>query len=48
MLIPDPDFFPSWIPDPTKIGGKINIKKSVVLPFDNFLLLQIAEAGLDS
>jgi hypothetical protein len=43
MFIPDPDFYPSWISDPT-IAAKKEGKKIVVPPFfeaQNFTKLRI-------
>jgi hypothetical protein len=42
--IPDPDFYPSWIPDPKKQQKRGAKKKFVVIPFfvaTNFTKLKI-------
>ncbi len=42
--IPDPDFYPSWIPDPKTATKETGEKKLVVIPFfvaTNFTKLKI-------
>jgi hypothetical protein len=44
MFIPDPDFYPSWIPDPKTATKERGEKKLVIITFyvaTNFTNLQI-------
>ncbi len=44
MFSPDPDFYPSWIPDPKTATKERDEKKVVVIPFyvaTNFTKLKI-------
>jgi hypothetical protein len=43
MFIPDPDFYPSRIPDPKTPTKERGEKKLVVIPFFSFLQPQISQ-----